>query len=296
VTSADKLGMVVAISVVIIFVGIGVGMSGVPQETPRPGMEQQAIVSDSLKSESPSAKKIIPDWVKTSALWYGEDSIPVDEFIESLNWLVSNDYLSVSGYVDPIIVDIPDDFKRLAFDFGTGKISSIKYLKTTDMLIEREKIVIVESSAILSDSFEMDDDVVRLVEGDAGIFFYEVDDELLRVHYADVIAVVNFAEGSGTPGCELTLEGCFPSLISSRSSMVVESGTTVLWANTDSVAHTTTSGNKTDGPDGIFDSSLIMSGDEFRFTFVNEDTFDYFCMIHPWMEGNVIVIPSIPVE
>jgi uncharacterized protein YjbI with pentapeptide repeats len=50
VTSADKLGMIVAVSVVIIFVGIGVGMSGVSEPvkvtqpvSDRPDVQQQAI-------------------------------------------------------------------------------------------------------------------------------------------------------------------------------------------------------------------------------------------------------------
>ena len=49
-TSADKLGMIVAISVVIVFVGIGVGMSGVSEPvkvsqpvSDRPDVQQQAI-------------------------------------------------------------------------------------------------------------------------------------------------------------------------------------------------------------------------------------------------------------
>jgi plastocyanin len=32
-----------------------------------------------------------------------------------------------------------------------------------------------------------------------------------------------------------------------------------------------------------------MAGDVYEFTFNEAGTFDYFCMVHPWMTGKVIV-------
>jgi len=49
-----------------------------------------------------------------------------------------------------------------------------------------------------------------------------------------------------------------------------------------------------DGPDGIFDSSLFMSGERFEVTLNNPGTYPYFCMVHPWMIGEVIV-SGVPV-
>ncbi|MBT8172873.1 MAG: amicyanin, partial [Nitrosopumilus sp.] len=66
-------------------------------------------------------------------------------------------------------------------------------------------------------------------------------------------------------------------------------GDTVIWNNPDSAAHTVTSGTISDGHDGMFDSGLFMAGSTFEFTFDESGTFDYFCMVHPWMTGNVIV-------
>jgi predicted secreted protein with PEFG-CTERM motif len=67
-------------------------------------------------------------------------------------------------------------------------------------------------------------------------------------------------------------------------------GGTVTWENVDNAAHTVTSGSPADGPDGVFDSSLIMAGGAtFSHTFDDVGTYDYFCMVHPWMQGSVIV-------
>lgn len=63
----------------------------------------------------------------------------------------------------------------------------------------------------------------------------------------------------------------------------------VQWGNGDTVAHTVTSGNVTSGADGIFDSGLISPGKSFTFKFAKSGTFPYFCSIHPWMMGSVMI-------
>ena len=94
-------------------------------------------------------------------------------------------------------------------------------------------------------------------------------------------ATVENAAGSSTPGCE---PDCFI-----PSTVVITVGGTITWENTDTAAHTSSSGTPADGPSGVFDSSLIIAGGSYSHTFDTAGTFDYFCMVHPWMEGTVIV-------
>ena len=97
-------------------------------------------------------------------------------------------------------------------------------------------------------------------------------------------ATVTNALGSSTPGCEDT-NSCFD-----PNPVTIAMGGTVTWENVDNAAHTVTSGSPADGPDGVFDSSLIMAGGAtFSHTFDAVGTYDYFCMVHPWMAGSVIV-------
>ena len=97
-------------------------------------------------------------------------------------------------------------------------------------------------------------------------------------------ATVTNAIGSSTPGCENTNQCFIPNPVT------IAMGGTVTWENVDNAAHTVTSGSPADGPDGVFDSSLIMAGGAtFSHTFDAVGTYDYFCMVHPWMAGSVIV-------
>ena len=95
---------------------------------------------------------------------------------------------------------------------------------------------------------------------------------------------VTNALGSSTPGCEETADGCFI-----PSPVTIPIGGTVTWDNSDNAAHTATAGSAEDGPSGVWDSSLIMAGGSYSFTFEEAGSYDYFCMVHPWMAGLVIV-------
>ena len=95
--------------------------------------------------------------------------------------------------------------------------------------------------------------------------------------------IVENALGASVPGCEETNECFLPYEVS------INVGDTVKWVNDDTAAHTATGGTPVDGPSGVFDSSLILAGSSFSFTFNEAGTYEYFCMVHPWMEGVVIV-------
>ena len=79
----------------------------------------------------------------------------------------------------------------------------------------------------------------------------------------------------------------------------ISAGTTVTWTNGDLTSyksfeveqlHTVTSGSLESRNIGIyFDSSFLAAGKTFQLTFNSTGTFDYFCTIHPFMTGKVIV-------
>ncbi len=98
-------------------------------------------------------------------------------------------------------------------------------------------------------------------------------------------ATVHNPLGSSVPGCEETDEGCFI-----PSTVTIDVGGEVTWVNDDGAAHTVTSGVLTDGgPDGVFDSGLFMPATSFSHKFEEAGEYPYFCLVHPWMNGLVIV-------
>ncbi len=94
---------------------------------------------------------------------------------------------------------------------------------------------------------------------------------------------VSVPQGTAVPGCETTNECFIPYKV------LLTVGDEVTWSNDDSAAHTVTAGSAEDGPSGLFDSSLFMAGTTFSHKFESKGEFPYFCMVHPWMEGVVIV-------
>jgi len=92
--------------------------------------------------------------------------------------------------------------------------------------------------------------------------------------------------GSGLDSsCEKTEEGCF-----SPNTVTVYVGSVIIFSNTDNVPHTFSSGIPSNDVIGTeFNTGILVSGDSSEWTPENVGTFTYFDMIHPWMQGTIIV-------
>ena len=84
------------------------------------------------------------------------------------------------------------------------------------------------------------------------------------------------------PGCD-EIDRCYI-----PSSIVVKSGKEITWINEDSAFHSVTSGFY-DAPTNLFDSGHLDPFESYTLAFNEKGTFDYFCTLHPWMMGKVIV-------
>ena len=99
---------------------------------------------------------------------------------------------------------------------------------------------------------------------------------------------VDMPAGSAVPGCEEDGWCYMP------GDLTVHVGDTVTWLNSDTLPHTVTSGNVDADAIGInapngFDSGFLSGGDEYEHTFDVAGTYDYYCQLHPWMQGTVTV-------
>lgn len=95
--------------------------------------------------------------------------------------------------------------------------------------------------------------------------------------------IVSVPSGSSVPGCEKHHKCFIP------HKMIIRVNQTVVWNNDDRAAHTITSGTPDGGSDGNFDSSLIMTKNSFAHKFTKKGIYPYFCIVHPWQEGIVVV-------
>lgn len=89
--------------------------------------------------------------------------------------------------------------------------------------------------------------------------------------------------GTSVPGCEIT-NSCFVPTIA-----VMKRGGEVIWENHDNAAHTVTSGSPTKGPNVLFDSGLISPDGTYSVKLDLPGEYDYFCLVHPWMAGKILV-------
>lgn len=71
----------------------------------------------------------------------------------------------------------------------------------------------------------------------------------------------------------------------SPAALTVHAGTTVRFINRDSEAHTVTA-------KGGFTSGGLDTGDSWSHRFDRPGTYRYFCALHPYMKGTIVVLPA----
>ncbi|HEY4857881.1 MAG TPA: cupredoxin family copper-binding protein [Xanthobacteraceae bacterium] len=69
----------------------------------------------------------------------------------------------------------------------------------------------------------------------------------------------------------------------SPARITVKAGTTVAWLNADDTPHTVASSSK------LFKSKVLDTDGSFSFTFTTPGMYEYFCSLHPYMTGTVVV-------
>ena len=69
------------------------------------------------------------------------------------------------------------------------------------------------------------------------------------------------------------------------AALTVKSGETVTFENHDSTVHSIV------GVGGFFRSKPLDTDDKFSFTFDKPGEYSYFCGLHPYMKGKVVVVP-----
>jgi plastocyanin len=71
------------------------------------------------------------------------------------------------------------------------------------------------------------------------------------------------------------------------STVTVHAGQTITWTNDGPSSHTATARN------GSFNTGVLKKGASASHTFTHPGTYTYFCQIHPFMHGTVIVLPAV---
>ena len=203
-------------------------------------------------------------------------------------------YYIKGGMVTDASVDTEDNSVVIAIDaVEDGKLTLIKSkegIEVVELILvdgeETDDYSVMEKSEMMKNK---DMEATKEKQGDAE-YGGDMERESRDAEAAEKetmagpqTVTVDMPEGTAFPGCEVD-DACYV-----PADVTINAGDTVSWINSDTAAHTVTSGSATEGPTGIFDSSLVMVDAVFEHTFEEAGTFEYFCMVHPWMEGTITV-------
>ena len=76
------------------------------------------------------------------------------------------------------------------------------------------------------------------------------------------------------------------------SNTIITAGSEVTWINEDKFPHTVTSANQSNGYDHKFNSGIITLNQSYFYVFSVPGMYQYYCPVHPWMSGQIIVTNS----
>jgi len=210
-------------------------------------------------SKNDDPKERVPGWIKNIAKWWDEGQLDDAEFVAVIQYMVKEK-----------VIYIPDLPKQNIFD-QSNDIPTLQFAKTTAKLW---------AVGEMSEDEFINDSIKSLYE--YGIISNE---NLVEATTVDVIK-------RGTVQVSIVKESSIPDIVESYNptSIKVYSGTTATWTNDDYAVHTVTSGTMSDDIVGsMFDSGLIPAGSTWSYKFEKSGEWDYFCTLHPWMEGTVSV-------
>ena len=252
------------------FSGTSESETSMPTPTYSPPVQSTPPETVTIPSERESLTGFLQYTIRGGAV----DSITNDPTANSVTVLLDN---NVDGQ---LIITMTKD-AITPFDDGTYFVTidgeenhdfvQVGKRLTIDFLAGSEEITI----------FGISDNLVSKAAADAAAAEKAAADAAAEPAKAPMSAEVVPVSGSASPGCE---PECYD-----PSTVTISAGGTVTFVNSDMAPHTATSGTAIDGPDGVWDTSLIMNAASYSVTLDNPGTYDYFCMVHPWMQGIVIV-------
>jgi|APSaa5957512535_1039671.scaffolds.fasta_scaffold28012_2 plastocyanin len=201
----------------------------------------------------------IPEHIKFNADWWADDMINDETFLKAIKWLTQEGIIrlgTVTPSNTPSDNPIPDWIKNTADWWANDQISDKEFADSLKWLIEN------------------------------GVIFWDVQTQSMALSetslYGSIAVTITPDEGAHYPPY------CEPDCVSPKTA-TIQAGETVRFLNNHHRQHTFTSGHPSYGPDELFNSLLIPSGESFFYTYEERGNYEYFCMVHPWMQGTIIV-------
>lgn len=88
-------------------------------------------------AETEKETHLVPSWIKHNALWWSQEEISDDDFINGIRWLVENRILPIT---DPVKKfddrSVMDSVKKISYAWSQDKTTDIEFLRGVEYLIK----------------------------------------------------------------------------------------------------------------------------------------------------------------
>ena len=112
-----------------------------------------ALLSDEAKAQ------LIPEWVKNTARWYGEDAITEVEFLNAIKFLIENDILVLEQKSEPEKVIDPESIRsEVVIPNGNSMESNIGFYRPLNLQVPVGTTVVWINDDVVGHTIQSQDD------------------------------------------------------------------------------------------------------------------------------------------
>jgi len=91
------------------------------------------------------SEETVPDWIRSTALWWSEDLISDDEFVNGIQYLINEEIIQISAKSkssEPTLPVVPSWIKDTAGWWGTNQVSDSDFINGIKWLIENGILIV----------------------------------------------------------------------------------------------------------------------------------------------------------
>jgi hypothetical protein len=178
--------------------------------------------------------------------------------------------------------EIPNWIRNNAGWWADGQIDDNTFVQGIEYLIQNKVIVTDNEISQNAKGDSSEKNIPSWIKNNAGWWAYgsiNTESFMEGIEFLVRDGLVGFSDNQSTP---------ITNYIKIQKESTIQ-GLKITLTNNDNKIHAVTSGSIQNGPDGKFDTGILNPSMSYSMVAIDSGTMDYFCMIHPWMQGTVSV-------
>jgi len=105
-----------------------------------------------------ASAQLVPEWVKTTAQWFGDDLISESEFLNAIKFLIENDILVLESETVPSISEEKNTTEYVTIPNGNSLLGNTGYYIPINLMVEPDTSVVWQNDDSIAHTVQSQDE------------------------------------------------------------------------------------------------------------------------------------------